>query len=260
MGCVPSRNAVAPPESIESAGVTLACLKDILAQISGCATSTMIDSFIKPATARRQESYAQLLRRKGRCDLNGVPFVGTARCMISHAWGGDFHDLVRSVESHVSQQSDPAQYYVLLDFCCLNQHEIAVKLHNPDTTFDVLKITLTAMVTGPRDNTLVLALDTWDEPLLLRRCWCLFEVAMAVKSNVKVVGTLPKEKLQLLYSAISESFESVANKLAQIDVERASSTQPQVSVLAIVRLVEPHLLSSCPFLLIIAGLAFRTRP
>jgi hypothetical protein len=135
--------------------------------------------------------------------------------MISHAWCCNFNDLVAAIECHVNDQKNPDNYYVLLDFCTLNQHTIAV--------------TLTDMVTGPSDNLLVLVLDSWSKATLLTRCWCLFEAAMAHKNGVEIKATMQSEKLQVIFN--TDILTTYHSYFCRVCIEPSQLTSSQWSKL-----------------------------
>jgi hypothetical protein len=76
---------------------------------------------------------------------------------------------VAAIETHVKEQKDPESYYLLLDFCTLNQHKLGV--HSGETNWDYWTSTLSNLVTAPSGNLLLLVLDNWSKAEMLTRVW-----------------------------------------------------------------------------------------
>jgi hypothetical protein len=182
-------------------------------------TADVVGRIIKPETTADRISYSDLIARSS----GSASFVGAAHCMISHAWACSFNDTVAAIESHCREQPDPDNYFVLLDIFYINQHDFA-QVNDKNAMYEKILAQLTQMVVSPTDNLLLLCIDSWEHPVLIERAWCLFEVAVASKFNIKVKGTLPKKKLQDFYTAVIRHYSAVEAALTKIDVANAQAT------------------------------------
>jgi hypothetical protein len=210
-------------------GVSIALLHHLQRthpEVNDMITADVIAHIIRPATAAARVSYAELLRDEVDAS-SGAPLVSDRpHCMISHAWACPFSTFVGAIEAHVAEQpGGGARYYLLIDMFALNQHALADACAR-QAVFPLLRAVLSDMVQAPIHDTLVLVLDSFSKPTLLTRCWCLFEVAVAERCGVKVVGTLENGQLQQLYAELGHDREHVLEQLQRLDVEKASATDP----------------------------------
>ena len=178
------------------------------ARLAGLKTVEVSDTLLKPETEARRCSYVQLLDRERTED--GRPAVGTATCFVSHAWGGLFLDLCESVIPWAAEH-DP-DGFVWLDVFAVNQHAPEQPSEWWDTTF--------REAVGTLGHTL-LVLTPWDEPLALRRVWCLWEILCTIEQNAKLTVVMPKHQMELLAKALQDDMDEVQKRVADVDAEQA---------------------------------------
>lgn len=161
------------------------------------ATGSVCARLVVEVTRARKCSYV---------DLGGPMIsasdVGEATFFVSHAWRCPFASLVTSLfghqlgsnamwalvdghvdaermlarlEEHLSQGITENYYWV--DIFCKNQHKI-----QSDDTADELQRTVACI------QSVLLVLNPLNDPVLLSRVWCLFEMCEAMKSEVDIAG------------------------------------------------------------------------
>jgi hypothetical protein len=103
-----------------------------------------------------------------------------ANRFVSHAWLYKFMDVMRSL-LELAEQSDEDIYF-WFDLCCNNQHRASSLPHEWwTTTFasSVGAIGHTVLLYGP-----------WDDPVPLKRSWCLYELHTSIQQECEVVVQL----------------------------------------------------------------------
>jgi hypothetical protein len=80
-------------------------------------TEDMCKTLIKPATAEKQCSYAELLMSDPEAARR---YVGKATVFVSHAWRYKFVDLVNTVAAYERDEKPGAFFWI--DFIPNNQH------------------------------------------------------------------------------------------------------------------------------------------
>jgi len=108
----------------------------------------------------------------------GKPLVGKINFFVSHAWSYKFHELVEAIESF--EQRKPGSYY-FVDYFAINQWEPAGGLES-----------LRSVIRG--SDALVLVVSPLEQPKLMTRAWCLYELNIALQSNIPIYATVPGDE------------------------------------------------------------------
>ena len=161
-------------------------------------------------TERLKCSYVDLLRaakhpaytREGRADV-----------FISHAWKYIFLDLVDTLLHHFSTTQQP-DIVVWFDGICINQHTVSEWWSTASTYEGIREIGYTVMVLSP-----------WQDPIPLKRAWCLYELYCTHKSKSKFEVALGEVgQRQLIETLKSTNSITALNKmLAEIDVGKSKA-------------------------------------
>lgn len=125
----------------------------------GLTTTQVCEQMVKPATSSIQSSYCNLLR------LQESRAVGIASVFISHAWAYLFLDVCEALLYHFK---DDLSVIVWFDLFAVNQHTTSTKPFEWWTTtfqYAIRDFGRTVMVFAP-----------WQDPIPLRRAWCLWEL------------------------------------------------------------------------------------
>jgi hypothetical protein len=92
--------------------------RDALAHLT---TTQVCERFVKPATARLEASYCDMLAQRQQEEPPGV--VGKATVFISHAWKCVFLDVVDALLAHFNNNDDGDDVVVWFDVFSNNQHQ-----------------------------------------------------------------------------------------------------------------------------------------
>jgi len=118
-----------------------------------------------------------------------------------------FEHLVEAIETFITlnPRDDGKEWSIWIDIFSFNQH---VSLHNGPTcaNIDWYRNTLTSLLTTI-GHTLIIYLP-WDNPVVLKRTWCLWEIYCSHINNVKISIQLSKKRHPAFLKLISEKFET----------------------------------------------------
>jgi hypothetical protein len=141
-------------------------------------TTDVSEKIIKPWTMERRCSLAELFMTKYIFDPHPELNITSADALsehptafVSHAWRYNFLELVAAIESFEQTSSSLADTqgvspgYYWLDLCVNNQWEA------PNLPYEWWSTTFLSAI-GKIGHT-VLVLSPWDDPIPLKRAWCL---------------------------------------------------------------------------------------
>ena len=176
-------------------------------------TSQINSAVIKPETKAINSCYIE--KYIDLCDSsNGKPLVAPATVFVSHAWRYEFCDVVvNALEQHASEH--PHSYF-WFDLFTNNQNEVASK------DFEWFSSTFRE---GVREiGQVLLVLSPWNDPIPIRRAWCLFEIFSALEdSNVTLYIKLPDRERTMLRSTLREDSKHVLQALSDIKAQNAEA-------------------------------------
>lgn len=176
-------------------------------------TSDTNRAVIKPETAGTDNPYIHLYI--GCKDEAGRNLVAPATVFVSHAWRYKLADTVIDVmEQHAA--SHPNAYF-WFDLFTNDQNAVASK------DFDWFSTTFRDSI---RDiGQVLLVLSPWNDPLPIRRAWCLFEISNALsESGVEFLVNLPESEVSTMSMAVLEDSECLIQALSNIQAEKAEAT------------------------------------
>lgn len=140
--------------------------------------------------------------------------MAPATVFVSHAWRYEFCDVVvNALEQHASEH--PHSYF-WFDLFTNNQNEVASK------DFEWFSSTFRE---GVREiGQVLLVLSPWNDPIPIRRAWCLFEIFSALEdSNVTLHIKLPDRERTMLRSTLREDSKHVLQALSDIKAQNAEA-------------------------------------
>ena len=145
----------------------------------------------------------------------GKPLVAPATVFVSHAWKYPFASTVADVmEQHTAVEPDA---YFWFDLFTNDQNAVANK--DFDWFCNTFKGSIRAI------GQVLLVLSPWNDPLPVRRAWCLFEIANAIaESKVKFTINLPTSQIESMSSAVLKDSECLVQALTDIQAEKADAT------------------------------------
>ena len=170
------------------------------------------------------------------CDLlctdpTKADWVAQATVFFSHAWSLKFREVVSALQQLASQRPDDAeQIYFWFDVCCVNQH--VSHIVPPEWWSTTFQSAISAI-----GNT-VMMLSPWDQPVVLTRSWCLWELfCTAAAEGTRFSMCLCPSQLAALELALKSNPSAVLNAISRIDVQNAQAGQ-ETDRAAILRAVE----------------------
>lgn len=162
-------------------------------------------------TEESKSSYCEWLLSKNN------PNVGIATVFISHAWKYKFLDVVDALQNHFSEESETIIWF---DLFSNNQHKAV------DLDFEWWSSTFKSAI--QQFGRTVMVLSPWDNPIPLKRAWCLFEVycTAVTQSNFEVAMSM-NEKANFLIAIKQKSSLVYNNMLANIDLNQSEAWNPK---------------------------------
>ena len=178
-------------------------------------TSQISSIIIKPETLETNQPYINhYIGTKSDTSSRKRELTGPSTVFVSHAWRYPFCDVVLDVlEQHAKEHPDS---YFWFDLFTNNQNEVASK------DFDWFS---TTFKDGVRNiGQVLLILSPWDDPLPLRRAWCLFEIFNSiVDDDVELSINLPSSEVNKLKSAVTDDCDCLIQALSDIQAENADA-------------------------------------
>lgn len=209
-------------EAIDKCGVTSTYLLEFIAahpeiEAEDLFTWEVVENIIKPMTSELKLSMVALAQQQEQD-------VKPATVFVSHAYNFKFSWAVASIlqyeEEHRPEGGDALPFYFWFDPFSLNQHSSGV------VSSEDLKTTFGESITEIGHALILLA--PWQDPIPLKRAWCLFEMVTAIER-------LPPEAVSFSFGDQTDAFligirsptgHAVAvQALAKIDAQHAQARE-----------------------------------
>ena len=168
-------------------------------------TSEINRKIIKPKTLDKNQPFIN--RYISSSDpKTGVPYTSSATVFISHAWKYAFYDVVIAVmEQYASKDPDA---YFWFDLFTNDQNKVGFMFLN--SIKNIGKV--------------LLILSPWDDPIPIKRAWCLYEIYQALEENsVEFTIDTPSGQNEKLKAAVIENPECVIQALSDIQAQNAEA-------------------------------------
>lgn len=205
-------------ESARPLGLHISAIRQFLQdhpeiQSSKLTTSQTNSAVVKPETLGTNEPY--IAKYVDRYDANGIPLTAPATIFVSHAWRYEFASTVADVmEQHAVKV--PGAYF-WFDLFTNDQNAVTSK------DFDWFANTFTNSIRSIGE--VLLVLYPWNEPMPVRRAWCLFEIASAItEKEVLLTIYLPQSEVTAMSSVVEDDNDCLINTLSNIQAEDAEAT------------------------------------
>ena len=175
-------------------------------------TRDVCERIIKPLTVNQQCAYFELYNR--RRDNNGKPLIGVANVYVSHAWSCKFIEPIDVMEEHAKENPNT---YFWLDLFVVSQHTSAV---TPQWLVSSLRANIKTI------GTVLAVMSPWDNPLPIKRTWCLWEMMTALsQEGAKLIMRMPTDQRLLLKDGMQSSDTNlVMSTIAEMSVDSSEST------------------------------------
>eukprot|EP00913_Durusdinium_trenchii_P026516 g24877.t1 len=159
-------------------------------------------------------------------------YIGQPTVMVSHCWASSYWELMLIMKRF--DENTQSNNLFFLDVFAMNQHDFAdmtsVQLNGSDTT--MLRALTRALDLPGR---VLLAMTPHQQPLLLTRSWCLYEIYIAWKVGAEVYcGFIPEAEQSVKHSLLDtprrvarrreESDALINEMLSAVDAEKSRAT------------------------------------
>jgi tetratricopeptide (TPR) repeat protein len=152
----------------------------------------------------------------------GGRFQGT---FVSQARAMRFGDLVDGLLEHFkAAKADPRTAFVWLDILSANQpllttSDIGVAADIKQARADLITSGMHGAIQNFADR--VLFFNSWDDPLPLRRAWCVWEIFGAIKSGKPLALVFPPGEEKRCLDIVVEDPDEIDKHISKLDLEKA---------------------------------------
>ena len=169
-------------------------------------TKQVCDHVIKPPTMSQLVSFAKLQSPKD---------VRLANAFVSHAWSGQFENLISALTKWVkNKQPPPEGWFFWIDIFVVNQHSNISDFGYWSSGF---KKALKAI------GRAVIVLSPWNKPAWAGRAWCLYEFNCIVELGIPHDFVLSEEDTVEFVSSLRDDGNRFLEVVSQIDMEKADA-------------------------------------
>eukprot|EP00041_Stephanoeca_diplocostata_P026999 m.736705 g.736705 ORF g.736705 m.736705 type:complete len:570 (+) comp23096_c0_seq1:193-1902(+) len=172
---------------------------------------------IKPLT--RNASYVDYIIATDKAKHREL--VGTATIFVSHAWSACVVGLLEAIVAQ-SNSMAPSIPFFWLDICSNNQHVIDQASGNSDMGWEWW--TTAFKRTIEEAGRMLVVLAPYDDPIVCKRAWCLFEAVVAHRAGIPIDIAVPPSESKSLAESIRTSFDVVNRVMLNIDSSNAGAT------------------------------------
>ncbi|KAJ3200442.1 Kinesin light chain 3 [Entophlyctis luteolus] len=214
----PPTDTTNPPFSL--LGVRLSYFSAFIKQhggakaFAGLTTKDVSTRFVKPFTEAAQMSLCDtLLSSKKPSDRR---YVATATWFISHAWKFVFLDVVSALNDFFAKESGDHDPVVWFDLFSNSQHGVV------DRPFEWW--TGTFMNAVENIGNVVMLLMPWDDPIPLRRAWCVFELFACAKTSSRFEVALSRSEAKRFAETFKTNYRSFRDLLGVLRSEESEAS------------------------------------
>ncbi|KAH9144477.1 hypothetical protein AeRB84_011579 [Aphanomyces euteiches] len=141
----------------------------------GLSTGAVCSQFLLPYTATTKLSLVEHVRQLPDGHLYAKP----ATWFVSHAWSYLFLDVVDALTDFFQENDLDESLAVWFCTFCNNQHAIQDQIYDFEHWFGIFRSSLRAI------GNVVMVMSPWNDPVTLKRTWCVFEVYASVVENAR---------------------------------------------------------------------------
>ncbi|EQC29239.1 hypothetical protein SDRG_13112 [Saprolegnia diclina VS20] len=182
-------------------------------KLNGLTTAQVCFDYIVPLTKSTELSLVDHLAS----DASMRHFVSEANWYVSHAWQYLFLETVDSLDTFFTDQglADDA----VLWFCVFNNNQHLAHSYPFEYWSSTFKTQLAAI------GNVVMIMHPWNDPVVLRRSWCVFEVYVAVTMKARFEMAMAPGQLGLLVHDMLRP-AALEDMLGTIKSEASETTVP----------------------------------
>jgi hypothetical protein len=196
--------------------------------VQSSATTQDVCDVILKATAAQKCSWVQWLASSSERSLRDVGLslkdVGVATVFVSHAWRYQFRSvMLHAVESQhgkPASQEEPqdGEDYYWIDVATVNQHLAGA--YPQDWWSNTFRTGI-----GVIGKT-VLVLSPWNDPIPLKRSWCLWEILNSCEEKVAFEIVIPPSEKRAFKQSLVTKWSEVVETMTKVDIENAQAWRP----------------------------------
>ncbi|KDO17137.1 hypothetical protein SPRG_17001 [Saprolegnia parasitica CBS 223.65] len=210
---------MASPTTALTRGLRLSYLRHFInshggeARFAGMTTAQVCFEFVVPLTVASQLSLVDHVAN----DPATADYVAPANWYVSHAWQYLFLETVDSLERFFADRglSDDA----VLWFCVFNNNQHLAATQSFASWSSTFKNGLAAI------GNVVMIMHPWNDPIVLRRSWCVFEVYVAVTLGARFEIALAQDQEATFLDDIADD-GAFYRMLSTIKSEDSETTVP----------------------------------
>ena len=196
-----------PLAGFEALGVSIPCIRAFRANfaelLKGLTAAEAATSVMMPLLAVARGSLARALARLDKRDEAGRRLAAPATAFLCSADTDSIEDVFDAAEAHAAKQEKPEEVYVWLHPFCFDHHAEALPMLWWATNF---KQGLKSI------GTTVLLLQH-EEPLALRRSWCLWQLHCTFSVEATLAVLMPKGEDDKMQAALAADMDVVTKAL-----------------------------------------------
>ena len=123
-------------------------------------------------------------------------YAGRATFLISYTYNCVVENLISSLVEYTHHQGlDPKRTYVWIDSLCINQHRVQeAKDKGQKEILQVEEFVGIFQDRMERIGHVLAIMDPWDDPLYIKRVWCLYELYTAIALGVNNIDDDEEEE------------------------------------------------------------------
>ncbi|KDO18993.1 hypothetical protein SPRG_15784 [Saprolegnia parasitica CBS 223.65] len=180
---------------------------------AGKTTAQVCFEFVVPLTKPTELSLVDHVAN----DPTTASFVAPANWYVSHAWQYLFLETVDSLERFFADRglTDDAVIW----FCVFNNNQHLASSYPFEYWSTTFKDSLATI------GNMVMIMHPWNDPIVLRRSWCVFEVYVAVTMGARFEIALARDQEATFLGGIGQ-YGAFVKMLATIKSENSEATVP----------------------------------
>ncbi|KDO22628.1 hypothetical protein SPRG_21110 [Saprolegnia parasitica CBS 223.65] len=180
---------------------------------AGKTTAQVCVEFVVPLTVASQLSLVDHIAN----DPSTAAYVAPANWYVSHAWQYLFLETVDSLERFFADRglADDAVIW----FCVFNNNQHLAATQSFASWSTTFKNSLATI------GNMVMIMHPWNDPIVLRRSWCVFEVYVAVTTGARFEIALARDQEATFLNDMADE-GAIHGMLATIKSEDSETTVP----------------------------------
>jgi hypothetical protein len=219
----------------EEAGISLAyILSDDFAKQAREATGKEDPSFmdmkepffVNEATRRNEKRLCPRDLKRGCSFVDSLPANQRKKAthFLSWVWRYSLSVFCGAMRMWLEKNNeDPEKIFFWVCFFCNNQWRIMIDQAN--TGSENLETIFESRLSSI--GKMVVVMDSWEDPIYVKRIWTIYEQFIAAKLGIKIAFTLPDEPSTTLIDELNKGRDGIKNVIAAIshvDAENAEAT------------------------------------